>query len=429
MKYRLAVVQKDLVILTEENGKQHQYSNKEYDLVKVVKELQQANWANGVIELDMNNFLLTNVVNNSFAEASKKTGIGFFKRIGNAIKNLLTKEELPPETMLKASDLEEDEVIALVTSSEDELSPEEIPSLINTPEPMIVRDVAPLVAQVANANKTGEYEGLTNLLKRMGEIQRNHTTKDLVTFLEKSELPISKNGDIIAYKRLNRKNHHFVDCHTGNVPQVVGSVVAVDLNQIDMDRSRECSGGLHIARRAYLKGFGGDVTTIVLVRPEDVYVVPHKDADKVRVSQYQILGVLSATGHREVNDVNKEFSNDQDRLLIQSALDGYITPAKEMVKIGGPWGTNLTITKLDPVENVIPSKPVKAPEKVSIQDTVVEVSKKIKPTSVDLGSTYSKQQLQAIELIKQGGMSDRKIASIVGLTHQSVGRLRKKISN
>ena len=56
---------------------------------------------------------------------------------------------------------------------------------------------------------------------------RQHSVDDLMRFLERGDLPLADDGSIIAYKMLRRKNGSediFVDCHSGNIPQRVGSV-------------------------------------------------------------------------------------------------------------------------------------------------------------------------------------------------------------
>lgn len=209
-----------------------------------------------------------------------------------------------------------------------------------------------LEALIRHCNRLKDYKGLTALMKRVAAIieRRQHSMADLLRFLERSDMPIADDGSIIAYKTVRKARNSqgaFVDCHSGKVTQSVGSYVCMDPKLVDHNRGQECSNGLHVARRAYIGGFHGDVCLMIKVAPEDIIAVPNYDANKVRVCGYHILGVLSDQAYRKVRD-NLPFTNlPDDQKLLQSAIEGRLPPPREKVEITGSKGSGLKTTKLD----------------------------------------------------------------------------------
>lgn len=225
----------------------------------------------------------------------------------------------------------------------------------------VIPDVAALKPQMAatvlrpNASTVGMERFLERLAKVMGK--RRHSVEDLMKFMTKGDLPIADDGSIVIYKILRRKEGStdtFVDCHTRNVPQKVGSYVYMDEELVDPDRRQDCSNGLHVARRGYLHGFAGDVVVLAKVAPEDVIAVPQYDSNKMRVCGYHILALLSKESFQKLRDNKPMTDNSADQLLLGKVLAGIHVGVLEKVKIGGHKGTNISIT---PVGKAAPEQP------------------------------------------------------------------------
>lgn len=170
----------------------------------------------------------------------------------------------------------------------------------NTVIPGIEQMDVQLQALAANM---GSAEGVGNFFNRVASVKRAHTVQDLLKFMQKGELPIADDGTVLVYKLLNRVEDTpgvFTDCHTNTVRQRVGSHVLMDEALVDPNRSQECSNGLHVARRDYLSGFGGNVCVLAKLAPEDVIAVPHRDASKLRAKGYHIIAELSQVDHDHV---------------------------------------------------------------------------------------------------------------------------------
>lgn len=229
----------------------------------------------------------------------------------------------------------------------------------------IIPSVETLHGQFKHANESGQKDGAQALMARMGAMteKRAHPLQDLLRFLERGDLPVDKNGDIIVFKKLRREGDHYVDCHTGRVKQRLGSLVQMDPKLVDHDRRVECSQGLHIARRDYIRQFSGDVCVIAKLRPEAVIAVPVNDPDKMRVCEYHIVAELSAAQFQLINN-GKSITQDPDGAkLLARIIDGDHIGIIEDVVIGGPKGTNVTVTAraLEVVEPVLTTQPEVAP--------------------------------------------------------------------
>lgn len=198
----------------------------------------------------------------------------------------------------------------------------------------------------------GELEGPTKLIERMANTKLEHTAQDVLSFLKRGDLPLTKDGNIIAYKRLAHQISNgisgYTDVHSRTVFQCVGDVVQMDATRVDRNRRKDCSVGLHIARRGYLRSFNGAHTVVVLIRPEDVIAVPHNTPDKVRVAKYQIIFELSPEGTRRVNnDIPLDPDKDQNDLkMINALIGGWIPEPSGIVTVSGPTENDVVRTEV-----------------------------------------------------------------------------------
>jgi hypothetical protein len=110
---------------------------------------------------------------------------------------------------------------------------------------------------------------------------------ELYGFLEKNSLPITPDGHFLAYKRVR---FDYKDCHTGTMDNSVGKVVEMERNNVDDDKDRTCSTGLHFCSQSYLGHFGGERIVIVKINPRDVVSIPSDYNDsKGRACQYEVV--------------------------------------------------------------------------------------------------------------------------------------------
>lgn len=194
--------------------------------------------------------------------------------------------------------------------------------------------------------------GMENFMRRAGMIKRGHSVEDLLKFIQKGELPIADDGCVLVYKLLNRTGEEgeYVDCHSGRVLQRVGSRVHMAESMVDPRRSQDCSNGLHVARRDYLRHFGGDVCVLAKLAPEDVIAVPQYDARKLRAKGYHIIAELTEDDRRRVcQDKPME-----DQVLLGNCIAGNHVGILEYVEITASQGGGLVVT---PVEAAVAGSP------------------------------------------------------------------------
>lgn len=245
----------------------------------------------------------------------------------------------------------------------------------------IVPDAHKLAPQIVHANSKDDPTALAVFMERLVQVaeQRSHSAEDLLKFMSRGDLPIADDGSIVIYKILNRAGEgRYVDCHTGKVSQTIGSYVHMDAKLVDPNRRNECSNGLHVARRQYLSGFGGNVCVLAKVAPEDVIAVPDYDANKMRVRGYHILFELSQEDFNQVKRDNP-LKSEAGLHLLTRALRGDHPGITELVEITQQNGGGINITKVGgaketkakpvpkakletPVAPLVPAKEVKAPK-------------------------------------------------------------------
>lgn len=197
-------------------------------------------------------------------------------------------------------------------------------------------------------------KGLERFLERVAKTtsKREHTVQELLNFMQRGDLPIADDGSIVAYKVLRKTSDVgvFVDCHTQKVRQRVGSRVSMDEKLVDKSRRTECSTGLHVARRAYLRNFGADIATLIKVAPEDVVAVPHREPDKMRVAAYQIVALLPQDAYALLKANKPMTSNVEAAKLLANVIAGDHLTVLEEVVIGGAYGADVNTTLVQSVE-------------------------------------------------------------------------------
>lgn len=223
---------------------------------------------------------------------------------------------------------------------------------VNTQTGSVIPHAHKLSSQMKAASKLKDFRGFVNFLNRLEPVlkDRGHSAEDLMKFIEYGDLPIADDGCIVIYKRLKEKHGTFVDVHSGNIKQNVGSYVFMRPGLVDPNRRQDCSNGLHVASLGYLSSFSGNVTVMAKVRPEDVFAVPEYSHTKMRVCGYHILAVLPESLRTHVNTGGSISSIPEGKELLNKVLRGAHVGITELVEVGGHNGSNVTYTKVENTE-------------------------------------------------------------------------------
>lgn len=124
---------------------------------------------------------------------------------------------------------------------------------------------------------------------------REWVVDELDLWLASSDLPMTPDGDILAYKKVRRD---YKDIYTGTMDNSVGRVVSVPEQTVDPDRNRTCSSGLHFCSKSYLRNYGSNEqdscrVVIVKINPEHIVAIPSDyDNAKGRTWRYEVVGEI-----------------------------------------------------------------------------------------------------------------------------------------
>jgi hypothetical protein len=132
---------------------------------------------------------------------------------------------------------------------------------------------------------------LINFMEKVHENPSMRAVEGLYEWLEKANLPITEDGDFIAWK-IVREDYR--DIYTGRFDNSIGSVVEVARNAVDEDPDRTCSSGLHFCSSGYLPHYGtssGSRVVVVKIHPRDVVAFPRDyNTAKGRACRYEVIG-------------------------------------------------------------------------------------------------------------------------------------------
>lgn len=221
----------------------------------------------------------------------------------------------------------------------------------------VVPGVEGIQRQIRQSAKLKDFRGFTKFLERLAPVIKNrrHSVEDLMQFMETGNLPIADDGSIVIFKRLNLKGSPkhvkaervYVDVHSGNIEQAVGSKVQVREDLVDQNRRQDCSHGLHVATQQYITSFSGNVTIIGKVAPEDVFAVPEYSKTKMRVAAYHIVEELPPVIRDHVNNGRPIDTIPGGAEILNRVLSGKHSQPNLLVHVAGHRGTNLTYTVLN----------------------------------------------------------------------------------
>lgn len=142
-------------------------------------------------------------------------------------------------------------------------------------------------------NKQLPFKPMVNFLENLMQNPSKRAVDELYGFLEFGNLPITADGHFLAFKNV-RKN--WKDIHSGTFDNSVGSICKMERNQVDEDKDRTCSYGLHFCSQDYLPQFrdsNGGHTVIVKINPADVIAIPSDyNNTKGRCCRYEVVAEM-----------------------------------------------------------------------------------------------------------------------------------------
>jgi hypothetical protein len=113
-------------------------------------------------------------------------------------------------------------------------------------------------------------------------------THELYKFLEHKAMPITPDGNFLAYKGVNED---YTDWYSKTFSNKVGEVLEMPRNGVCDDADRGCSSGFHAGSLEYAEHYGnGGHLMVVEINPQDVVSVPNdSDCQKLRTCKYKVV--------------------------------------------------------------------------------------------------------------------------------------------
>jgi hypothetical protein len=168
------------------------------------------------------------------------------------------------------------------------------------------------------------FKPLVKFLDKLMANPSRRAVQELYTFLEHKNMPLTPEGDFLAYKSVRA---NWTDHHTGTFVNSIGSVHEMKRNDVCDNAEVGCSYGFHAGSLEYAKSFGGSdsILLIVSINPADVVSIP-KDCNcqKLRTSKYKVVGTFERPlSEPLVEKYSDEQEYDADELWETSVEVGY----------------------------------------------------------------------------------------------------------
>ena len=171
-------------------------------------------------------------------------------------------------------------------------------------------------------------------------------------------MTIAKCGFFVGYRNVDTTDEEgvYTDHHSHTFKIKIGEMVTMNEKDIDCDSSVECSRGLHLASKVWLKkNYYGSVGLACLCNPADVRAVPHR-------SEY---GKLRCRAYLPIEKINYK-NGSVIPLDVEDGFDcSYVT---KVIYEG------ITGTEDSPYKIIIPK--VSGIDKESIQDKLLDIAMK-----------------------------------------------------
>lgn len=139
-------------------------------------------------------------------------------------------------------------------------------------------------------NEGKPFEHLVEFLKNLVLNPRREAVYELFDFLKHNDIEITKDGYFLAYKKVRDT---YLDIRSSTFDNSPGMSPEMEPFEVDDDRMKECSSGLHVCAKSYLPHYGsahGNRVVLVKVNPAHVVAIPlGYDHAKLRCWKYDVL--------------------------------------------------------------------------------------------------------------------------------------------
>jgi hypothetical protein len=144
------------------------------------------------------------------------------------------------------------------------------------------------------------FEPMIRFLNKLMENPSRRATKELYSFLEHKNMPITPEGNFLAYKGVRED---YTDHYGGTFDNSVGQSHEMPRNNVCDDKDVGCSEGFHAGSYDYASSFGSGHTMLVEVDPRDVVSIPSDCRyQKLRTCKYSVVAIATKVEDKEYTD-------------------------------------------------------------------------------------------------------------------------------
>jgi len=155
------------------------------------------------------------------------------------------------------------------------------------------------------------FKPLVRFLDKLMSNPSRRAVHELYSFLEHKAMPITPDGNFLAYKGIRED---YTDWYSGKFSNKVGETLEMHRNGVCDDANHGCSSGFHAGSLEYAEGYGnGGHLMVVEINPEDVVSVPNDcDCQKLRTCKYKVVDHFKTKMPDTICDEYYDDSEDED---------------------------------------------------------------------------------------------------------------------
>ena len=191
------------------------------------------------------------------------------------------------------------------------------------------------------------YEPLVKFLDKLMSNPSRRATQELYAFLEHKSMPLTPDGNFLAYKSVRED---YTDWHSGKFDNNVGNTLEMTRNSVCDDANIGCSDGFHAGSLEYARDFGSSGNLMIVeIDPADVVSVPTDcNCQKLRTCKYKVVSLFERKleeplcddygdyDHRDVDDCDYENQCDYTDSDYDAGYEAGYNEAKKTLGMSVP---------------------------------------------------------------------------------------------